>query len=122
MEKNSTAYLKRFDGIIRNLSKKHGVSEEELTLIIDRFFLLLKSWVTDLRMPTIKITNLGTFKPSLKKIDNHIRKSICKIREGHPKSDMYRKRVSVLWQVRRRLKDEINGVVTWKEWRNKKLD
>jgi nucleoid DNA-binding protein len=122
MEKNNTAYLKRFSDIIRNLSKKHDIPEQELSLIVDRFFLLLRSWLTDLRMPTIKISNLGTFKPSLKKIDNHIRKSIQKIRDDHPKSDMYRKRVAVLWAVRRRLKDESNGAITWKEWRNKKLD
>lgn len=113
--------MKRFRPIIQKLSDDTDVPVKDIEEMIDVFFETMKRYITDPRMPSIKITNFGTFKPKLGKINWHIKRTITFIRSGVVK-DWHRPKIKHLWQIRRRLMDEKKGVLTWKSWRNKKLD
>lgn len=120
MERN-TRYLHRFRDIIETVAKRQNIDSKDLEEMIDHFFRTMKSFIVDPRMPSIKITNFGTFKPTIGKLNKHIRLSLTSIRESR-KVEHCKAKIKHLWQVRRRLVDERNGGITWKEWRNKKLN
>ena len=122
MEKKNSAYLLKFKKEISFLAKKYNLSEDEVGEIIDDFFVSMKSYITDLRIPTIKITNLGTFKPTPSKINYQIRKYIKYAKRSTGEElEKVKVMISNTWKVRTRLKREANGEVTWKDWRDKKL-
>lgn len=119
--KRNTAYLKRFDDILEEIEKEHCLYPEEVDKVIDEFFYTFNGFITDSRMPTVKISNLGTFKPNPVKINRHIWKAVQVIRNGTDNEDYYRAKIAHLWQIKQRLIKESNGELTWKCWRNKEL-
>lgn len=124
MEKN-TIYLQRFEDTIKEIARSKDLSDGEVREMIDKFFKSFKSKVTDSRMPTIKITNLGTFKPSLSRIEYQIERFRNMIKHGHRTNNSEKvliNKINHLLEIRQRLICEANGEATWKEWRNKQLD
>lgn len=122
MTERNTTYLRRFDKIIKNLSEKHGVDEDEIRGMIDHFFFTLKRFITDPRMPTIKITNFGTLKPSIGKLNWQIKNAVKQLRKNPDDPTRLHTKIRHLWAVKQRLIKEKNKEETWKEWRNKKID
>lgn len=123
MEKN-TIYLQRFDKQIKEIAESKGLSNSEVRDLIDRFFRSFKNKITDPRMPTIKITNLGTFRPTISRLDYQIKRYIAMIRSGrvNKSEQLYKDKINHLWKIKQRLIKEASGEETWKEWRNKQLD
>lgn len=119
--KKNTSYLQKFDSIIKDISTDNDLSEEDCKELIDFFFQTFKSFLTDTRMPQIKISNLGTFKPSLGKIDWQIGNAEMHIRNDQQPLERFKSKVNYLSIIKERLIAEANGEETWKEWRNKKL-
>lgn len=118
----STNYLKSLNDVLKEVSEKHEISIEDLKDLLDHFFKTFKYFIEDPRMPTIKITNLGTFKPNLSKINYHIRRQILRFKKSGGNADRLKIKIKKLWPIRDRLIAESKGKITWLEWRNKKLD
>lgn len=123
MERN-TIYLQRFEKEIKNIAKSKGLTDSEVRDLVDKFFKSFKKKITDPRMPTIKITNLGTFKPTISRLDYQIKRYIAMIRSGKVSNSeqLYKDKINYLWKIKQRLIKEGDGQETWKEWRNKKLE
>ena len=115
----NTNYLRRFEDEITELSNKHGVSKQDVSDMIDSFFADFKQSIIDPRMPTVKITNLGTFKPTIGKINWQIRNSFRHYRAGRVSRETMVSRIQYLWPIKQRLMKEKAGISTWKEWRDK---
>lgn len=120
----SSNYLQRHEKAIEEIAEKYGIETKEAEELIDQFFLDMKSSITDERMPTIKITNLGTFGPSMGKLEwqrkhasYHLKKGEC----TESKKEKLKEKITKLQVVKERLEKEKRGEETWKEWRNKKL-
>lgn len=114
-------YLSRFRKLIEKISEQRDVPVKDIEEMIDYFFKTLKRYITDPRLPTIKITNFGTFLPSKRRIEWQIRKAIKSIREGR-NVERSKLKIKHLWEIRRRLQAERQGVLTWKEWRDKEIN
>lgn len=112
-------YLKKFDDFVSLMSKDEEVSKDEINFMIDQFFFDFKESLEDPRMPTIKITNFGTFKTTIGKLQWHI--NICndKLNKGIGVPEVLNKRIEYLTPILDRLKREKAGESTWKEWRDK---
>jgi hypothetical protein len=121
MDKN-TNYLRRYKEIIEELSKKHNVSIQDIEFMIDFFFITFKRFITNIWMPTIRITNLGTFRPTLGRLDWHIAIKIKYLRKGVKDPDKVRVKLRHYLVVRKRLWNEKLGHNTWKEWKSKLKD
>lgn len=117
-----TAYLKRLDVELKKIQKDNEISYDDLEDIIDDFFSIMKEFIEDPRMPKVQITNFGTFKPSLGKINFDIRRGIYKYRAGHLEKQFLIERIQRLWPIRNRIILEKSGVRTWHEWKHKKLE
>lgn len=117
----STSYLKRLNPIIKKLSAEYQVPEESIEFMFDEFLTDLKDMIQDPRMPKIQITNWGTYKPSIGKINWQIRRAFYDFRNGSITREALQKKVSMLWPVKQRLIKEQKGESTWIEWRNKEL-
>lgn len=122
MKKKSTSYLQKFEETLDEISKSYDIEKDELIKILDNFFLTLKSFITDSRMPTIKITNFGTFKPSVGKLDWQINIANYHIKNGTNNHTKLSKKIEYLTIIKNRLKSESEGEETWTEWRNKKIE
>ena len=122
MEIKNTSYLRRIEPELKQIAKDHNLEKEQLEELVDEFFIILKSYLEDPRMPRVKLTNFGTFKPSLGKINHDIRRSMLRYRAGLLKKELLIEKIKKLWPIRNRLINEWNGVHTWEEWKNKKLD
>ena len=122
MKKKNTNYLQKFDPILKEISEEYDIEMENLIKIIDYFFLTFKSYITDTRMPTIKITNFGTFKPSIGKLEWQMNIANFHIKNGTDNEDKLSKKMKYLSIIKDRLEKEREGKGTWKQWRNKKLE
>lgn len=117
MDRN-TKYLRRFDEDIKELSEELELGEEETREVIDEFFIDMKSMITDSRMPTIKITNFGTFKPSIGKLNWQMRSALRAYRDGKIPRKRAVDKITHLWAIKQRLIKEKNGKNTWKDWKD----
>lgn len=70
-------------------------------------------------MPTILISNFGTFKPSYAQIGRSLSRMVNSYRLGTTTAEKLREQVKRLWPIRKRLQKEKKGIATWREWRNK---
>jgi hypothetical protein len=120
--KRNTTYLQRFESIISELSSKHDLDEEEITDLVDYFFVTMNKFITDPRMPTIKISNFGTFKPSIGKLDWQMKNANYHLLQGKIAEDKLLSKIDTLQIIKDRLIRESNGDETWKEWKDKKID
>jgi hypothetical protein len=118
MEKN-TNYLSRFKDDITEISRDNSLIEESVEEMIDKFFTSMKDIITDPRMPTVKITNFGTFKPSIGKINWQIRLALKYFRSGNITRERAVTKISHLWSIKQRLIKERLGEPTWNEWNKK---
>jgi len=103
------------------VSEEHNIPKEELEELVDCFFAQMKEYITDPRMPKIRITNFGTFRPQIGKIELIIKRWIRYSKFSGKKEGLAQK-LRPLWKVRRRLVEEKHGVATWKKWKKLKLD
>lgn len=117
----STSYLKKLRPKTELIGKEHDVSPEEIEDMFDHFLQTLKEMIGDPRMPKIKISNWGTYQPSIGKINWQIRRKFYDYRNGSITRDQLRQRISELWPVKQRLIKEKLGHETWPEWRYKEL-
>ena len=118
MVKN-TPYLDRFKDTIKDLSAEFGIAEEDIREIIDHFFLTLKKFITDIRMPTIKISMWGTFKPTIGKINWGIDQTLYHMNLEHGDREVMFRKIRRIQRIKERLLQEKGGKSTWKLWRNK---
>jgi len=115
-------YLQRYKDIIDKIGKTYGMSSEDIEGLIDHFFLTIKKFITDPRMPKIQITNFGTFRPAIGKINWHLKIGFHHYRRGNIDRNRMVDKVKQLWPIRRRLMRESKGESTWMEWRNLNKD
>ena len=118
----STGFLIKHRDTIKELCEKHEIEQEVLEDIIDNFFADFKKFITDPRMPKIQITNFGTFKVSVGKINWFLKVSFFHFKIGNIDRENIIKRIKRVWPVKQRLIKEDNGKETWKEWKNKKFE
>lgn len=121
MEIKNISYLRKIEPELKKIAKDHNLEKEQLEELVDEFFITLKGFMEDPRMPRIKLTNFGTFKPSLRKINHDIRRSMIRYRAGLLKREFLVDKIKRLWPIRNRLINEWNGVHTWDEWKNRSL-
>lgn len=122
MPVENISYLRRIEPELKKIAKDHGLEKENLEEMIDDFFLIFKSYLEDPRMPKVQLTNFGTFKPSLGKINHDIRRTMKRFRAGLTSREVLCEKIERLWPIRNRLINEWNGVHTWSDWKNKKLE
>lgn len=116
----SSSYLRLLKNEISELSKKHGFDENWFVEnIIDDHFLTLKEFIEDPRMPIIKITNLGTFRPKLNRINWKIRMILKAVHEKRYSREEGLKKITKIWKVRNRLIAENNNINTWSKWKKR---
>lgn len=121
-EIKSISYLRRIEPELKKIAKDNDLEKEELEQLIDEFFVVLKGFLEDPRMPKIQLTNFGTFKPSLRKINQDLRRGMARYRAGLLSKEFLVEKIHRLWPIRNRLINEKRGVHTWKEWKDKKLE
>ena len=114
--------IKKFEPELNRLGVKHNLTKSEIEFILTCFFDDLKSFITDVRMPKIKITNLGTFAPSIAQINRVLYKSFYWRALGRKSEDKLRILIKKVWKIRRRLQEEKKGRVTFAEWHGKSQD
>lgn len=119
MKERNTNYLKRYSEIINTISETLGIPVKDVEEIIDYFFFTFKVFITDPRMPKIKISNLGTFKPTVGKIKKNLWHAFKYYRLGTFPRERMVMRVQAVWEIMKRLQKEAKGEHTWKEWRDK---
>jgi|31_taG_2_1085359.scaffolds.fasta_scaffold00185_10 hypothetical protein len=73
-------------------------------------------------MPTVKISNFGSFKPSFGNISRSLKGSIRAYRLGYTSYKEAADAVSNLWPIRKRLQKEEQKKETWKKWHKMKLE
>ncbi len=122
MEIKNTNYLRKIEPELKKIAKDNGLEKEQLEELIDEFFIDLKGFMEDPRMPKVHLTNFGTFKPSLGKINQDIRRTMRRFRDGKTTREILCDKIQRLWPIRNRLIREWNGENTYDEWRKKKVD
>lgn len=113
-------FLDRYKEIITTLAEKFDLTYEEVFEIIDHFFITLKKFLTDVRMPTIKISKWGTFKPSIGWINWYIQRALWHMSRDQGDRDKMFRKIRVVQRVKDRILQEKQGVNTWKTWKNLK--
>lgn len=98
--------MSKFKGDLNRLGVKHSITKEQQEEILESFFDDLKMFITDPRMPKIRIQNFGTFRPLRGQISRSLSKSFWFRGIGQGNIDSLRKRVSRLWAIRQRLLKE----------------
>lgn len=98
-------YLK---GIFKKVAEKHNVSEKKVDEIYNHFFSSLKSLLQTPMLPEVRITKFGTFKPSLVKVNRHIRKKFSQYNQGNISREELAETISLLWVQRQMLIKEKN--------------
>ena len=119
MKERSTTYLQRYSEIIKIISESCGIPIKDVEEMIDYFFFTFNKFITDPRMPKIRISNLGTFKPTIGKINKNLWHGFKYYRLGLFSREKMVQRIQAVWEIRERLKKENRGIHTWKEWRDK---
>lgn len=117
----STSYLQRLDSDLKEVAEKHEIDRGELEEIVDHFFMSIKGFIEDNRMPKIFLKNFGTFKPTTRKIDVVIRKLFKRYRAGAIEKKMLVDKIKDLWPIKQRIIDEQLGKNTWQEWKDRKF-
>jgi len=115
-----TTFLKKLEPELKQIAKEHKLTDLELEEIIDYFFITLKAMIEDERLPKIQITNFGTFRPTIGKLNFDLNKSFFYMHRGSYDRDKLIAKVKKLWPVRQRLAKEGRGEETWKLWSKKK--
>lgn len=111
-------YLNGFEGELNRISVKYSVPVKEIRYIVDDFFERLKGWIVSPKMPTVKISNFGTFKPDKSQIVRSLKRMIKTYRLGYTPPETLRRHIMKLWPIRKRLQKEERKQNTWKKWKN----
>lgn len=117
----SSNYLKKLKPVLKELSEKYDLTEDEVDEILDHFFMTLKKYMGHSTMPTIKITNFGTFRPTVSRINWQIGIAFTMMRKGMRNRLHVENMIRRLWPIKQRLIQEKRGVYTYKEWKNKEI-
>lgn len=115
----NTSYLRRYKDILEEIAEENDMKSEEIERIVDHFFITLKKLITDWRMPKIQITNFGTFKPSIGRIDFVIKTTFRYFKRGNIPRERLVSKIKQIWGVKQRLIKEDLGHLTWNEWKSK---
>lgn len=89
--------------IVKKLSEKYAVPEEDIKYAVDHFFRHLKKCMQLKNMPKILIHNFGTFRTSVKNID--FKRGLLKARmeEGKMDKEKYLEIEENLSKIRKRI-------------------
>lgn len=117
MDKKNLSYILKYEDEVKELCEEHGIEFEDSLEMIDYFFKTFKGFITEEKMPKIQVTNLGTFKPTLGKLDYQIRMTLFYYRRGSISREKAVSKISKLWTIKQRLIKEANGEATWDCWR-----
>lgn len=119
----SNKFIKPVQESFDKTCKEFDIRAEDMEDILDSFFTTFKNTLEDPRLPTIRITNLGTFKTTIPKLNFYIKSAISRYRKGDMSYEDCKRKVQWMWTVRNRLKKERSGGVTYPEWKKEsKLD
>lgn len=117
-------FLAKYPGLVKELAERYELSEQEVTQIVGHYFVALKDSFTDWRMPIIVIPQIGSFLPSLGKINWYIKRCLHNYRLGYITKEKLDQRIKSVWPIRGRLKKEKTFTsttqaddATWKTWR-----
>jgi len=113
-------YLRRLDEVLERLEQDHGLSKEDISWIMDQFFKDFKDYLADPRLPTIKISNFGKFRPSEKKLNYRMWRAIQAYKAGKLSREVVVSVIKHLWPIKQRLYDEKAGKETYRTWNKKK--
>jgi hypothetical protein len=102
VRKNSN-YLNQTKDQVKEAAELAGISEEEAGKLIDEFFLVLRDFLNDERMPTFYVPYLGKFSPTLGSIRRSLGVTFKLYRSGAIPRDIAVYRVKKFWPIRQRL-------------------
>lgn len=118
-------FLSRYPGLVKKLAEEYEVDEQEVVQALGHYFVALKDCITDWRMPAIKIPEVGTFAPTLGKLNWYIKRCIYNYRLGYITKKQVDDRIKSVWPIRERLKEEKTFTLqttaqeaTWYRWRD----
>lgn len=95
--------------IIKVLSEKYGIPEQEVELIYKDIFVRTKQKLQSSEIPRVLLHNFGTFQPSLGKINKQIYIWIFKYKDGLLDRETLKQKLNYLLPVRNRLKKEMRS-------------
>ncbi len=118
---DNSNYSKTVLLIIRKLAVKHRIPERDALYLLDHFFMQLKQYITDPRMPRILIPSFGAFRPSLKRLKSHLRLLGINYRKGKVSKESFKKGIRKGWPVKQRMIKELNREGDSTDWYNDNL-
>lgn len=117
VRKNSN-YLNQTKDQVKSAAETVGLSEEQAGELIDEFFLIIKEFLNDERMPTFYVPYLGKFSPTLGSIRRSLGITFKLYRSGAIPRDIAVYRIKKFWPIRQRLIKEKLGMVQHDHWRD----
>lgn len=117
VRKNSN-YLSQTKNQVKEAADLVGISEEEAGSLIDEFFLTLRDFLNDERMPTFYVPYLGKFSPTLGSIRRSLGVTFKLYRSGAIPRDIAIYRIKKFWPIRQRLIKEKLGQKQHDLWRD----
>ena len=115
----STKYLENIPEIVQDVVKEKSVSKLDIEEIMDSVFFVMREEIDSHRAPKVVIPYLGTFRPSLKKVNNKIWEAIIKFRINIWPRKRTVIQIALFWKIRNRLIHEKRGKQTFREWQHK---
>ena len=102
---------KHLYGELNRLGVKYSITRDQQEEILESLFKDLKMFISDPRMPKIRLQNFGTFKPCKGQISRSLFKSFWWRGIGEGTIHSLRKRISWLWAIKQRLikEEKIRG-------------
>ena len=116
IKKRASPYLKQTEKELEMYGKIVGITLEQAQRIIQIFFLTLREFLSDERMPTIMLPGFGKIRPTLGAISKTFRLSLRYYKEKKIPKQILDWRLKRLWPVRLRLIYEKSGKNTYKHW------
>lgn len=117
VRKNSN-YLNQTKDQVKKVAETFNLNEEETGEIIDEFFLILREFLNDERMPTIYIPYLGKFSPTIGSIRRSLGITFRLYRSGAIPREIAVYRIKKFWPIRQRLIKEKLGIPQHYSWKD----
>jgi hypothetical protein len=116
VRKNSN-YLNQTKEQVKECSDLFNISLDEGNKIIDDFFLVLRDFLNDERMPTFYVPYLGKFSPTIGSIRRSLRITFKLYRSNVIPRHIAVYRVKKFWPIRNRLIKEKLGISHHEFWK-----
>lgn len=121
VRKNSN-YLNQTKDQIKESADLFGISLEEANDLVDDFFLVLRDFLNDERMPTFYVPYLGKFSPTIGSIRRSLRVTFKLYRSGAIPRHIAVYRIKKFWPIRNRLIKEKQGIPQHNNWKDIPMD